>query len=169
MKQFLLFLSIVLLASCRTVPPSVIGTETRHEIQEVRDTVAVVASEAQQIDDAVDEVSSDIKALESKAPKEMQGELKAIGEKVHALSLLTETHLETSIPAVLESVGTVVESFDKDMEAVAVVEYEKKQAELRVESVKSQRNTLLIIILMYLAVVGAILAVRRFIPLSRKN
>lgn len=162
MKRFLpLF---VLLVSCKTVPPEVIGTGTRQEIKRAEQAVEAVQAEAKQIDGIVKEVSVDLNVLEMKVPVEMRSEVKAIGEKVRNLSLLTETHAETTVPEQGKALADVEKSFENDMHEVAAVSQELNKSREKLASTKSQRNTLAAILLMLSAIAVMMLLARRFIP-----
>lgn len=162
MKRFIPL--IILLVSCKTFPPSVIGVETRQELQKVTESVTIVETEAKEIDAQVKDIAEDVATLETKAPEHLKVEIKAIGEKLHTLSLVTATHKEESIHAVSDSLVSATNSFDKDLEVVAVMNQELKETTNKLDSVKSQRNTLALILLMNVVVIALILIVRRLIP-----
>lgn len=162
MKRFIPLL--VLIVSCKTAPPSVVGVETRQELQKVTKSVTIVETEAKEIDAQVKDIAEDVATLETKAPEHLKVEIKAIGEKLYTLSLVTETHKEESIPAANDSLVSAMNSFDKDLEAVAIMNQELKETTNKLDSVKSQRNTLALILLMASVVIALVLIARRFIP-----
>lgn len=161
MKRFIPLL--VLIVSCKTAPPSVIGVETRQELQKVTESVTIVEAEAREIDAQVKGIAEDVATLETKAPEHLKVEIKAIGEKLYTLSLVTAAHKEESIPAVNDSLVSATNSFDNDLEAVVIMNQELKETTNKLDSVKSQRNTLALILLMNAVVIALMLIARRFI------
>ena len=140
MKQIVLLLSlIVMLTACHTVPPTVIGTETRKEISTLKEQAETVNTQAAVIDSSVDTITSDIVDLETKAPEELKPEIREIKQKMTILAGLTETHA-VSTQAVEKAAAKVDQSFDEDMKEVAVQGEEKAKAEIQAAKAKGQRN-----------------------------
>jgi hypothetical protein len=150
MKRFIFLIAIgTLFISCQTVPPSVIGSETRDKIDTLKTQTETIANQASAIDAGVDTVASDMTTLEAKIPDELKTEYHAIQTKIALVAGLTETHKAATVETVKEALE-VKTSFEGDMTKTAVLAYEKAKAETKAAKSTGQRNVAWII----LAVIG---------------
>lgn len=120
---------IVLMISCQSVPSSVIGTDTRAGIDNLKDQTKDIASQAAAIDSGVDTVAQDLAALETAAPDALKGDIRAIQAQVTTLAGLTEAHKGVSA-GTAKVVADTKNSFEEDMGDVAVLGAEKAAAEI---------------------------------------
>ena len=143
MKNTWLFSSaiafIILMASCRSVPPSVIGTDTRAGLETLSGQVTEIASQAASIDLGVDTVAKDLEGLALTAPDALREDIRVIQSKVTMIAGLTEAHKGATAGAV-KATGEVKDGFEDDMKKVAVQGVEKARAEVKAERAKGQRN-----------------------------
>lgn len=151
---------LVLMVSCQSVPSSVIGTETRAGIDDLKDQTKDIASQADAIDSGVDSVAQDLEDLEKDAPDALRPEIRAIQEKVTIIAAQTEAHKEATAGTAKVAADTK-DSFEDDMGKVAVLGAEKAEAEVKVEKATGQRNVAWLI-LGGLGIVGIVLIWLKF-------
>lgn len=154
MKRFIpLFL--VLLVSCKTVPP----VTAPDSVDELISTVYKLDKEAALIDLGVDTVADDLARLELSVPKESAGEVRKIADKVRFIATITEAHKATAAGAVGE-----VRGVRDDVSVVAgdLQEAKDRAVSAEVQAAKIGRN------FAYLLLVAMGLLVAVFL-LLRKN
>lgn len=124
----LLFCLVSIMSACRSIPPTVIGAETRENLEALEDQAETVAKEAADIDLGLETVGDDLTALEPRIPEDIKQEFQAIQDKVTVLS-----GLAGKVTAGAEGVvGKAVEArgaFEGDMAETAKLADEKARAE----------------------------------------
>lgn len=157
MKRIIILAVITLvLTSCGTVAPSLIGVDTRSGIDDLTTQTQDIASQAAAIDSGVDTIAQDLADLETAAPDALKGDIRAIQAQVTTLAGLTEAH-KVAAAGTAKVAEDTKGSFEEDMGEVAVLGAEKAAAEVGREKAEKSNLFLRIILFSCLLSVGVFL------------
>lgn len=155
---------VIFFFGCRTVPPSVIGSETREQINTLELQTEKSASRAEILDLSIDVVKDDVNAFETKIPDELKPEYHKIQTKITLLAGLTETHKTETVEVAKKSVD-VYASFEKSMKEAAVAVQEKNDAKLREQKANNRSLVLVGIIGIMILCTGGYLTLKYYFHL----
>ena len=163
MKRIMfLILSSIVLASCGTVAPAVIGTETRANLDKLADQQTTSALQAEQVSSSVESVHSDLVAIAEHAPDEWKPEIQKIVEKSAESVSLVYT-LKSQLADERATTKLLKDSARKDSEATAKIESDKEKAEKGELKAKNERNIALMIagILAVVVAISVVLKIKK--------
>lgn len=165
MKYFFVFLGIILLlTSCGTVSPSIIGSETRVELETLVSQQTESVIQVERIEGSAKGISDSLKSLETRVPDVLKPEFMVLRQKAdeHAgqVSILKDS-LEAERATVQEAMKAAVKA---DVDTATLAD-EKARAEIDKERMKGQRNIAYVIIFFFCAIIvlGIVIKLRRLL------
>lgn len=165
MKRFIVLALIALMfTSCGTVPPTVIGSDTRAGIDTLSSQQTESAITVERLESSTVDVKQGLDALVQKAPDPWKPEVQKLVEKSVESVELVET-LQKQLSDERNTTKRLKESAGKDSAATAQIAADKEKAEKGELKAKNQRNIAYGIIAIICGIVGicAFLKVKKII------